>query len=99
MQKLTMRKYKKEEEQYFTEYDPNKFYGVLILRPAGGYKRCLLSMTEHNSSLFNIKTLQPNSNGYGDKCLFENVCNSDEWQAFEFDTRKELLEWLLEEHK
>lgn len=99
MQKLTMRKYKKEEEQYFTEYDPSKFYG--LLNKGAAYERNVLMSKELNGDKFKAFILSPNSNGYGGNhnLSFQEACNHLHFKVFEFDTRKELLLWLLEEDK
>ena len=92
-----MRKYKKEEEQYFTEYDPSKFYGALDVDRCKNERYVMLPI-KFKSDVFNMLTLQSDGNGIG-IYSFKEACNQEIWQVFEFDTRKELLEWLLEEHK
>ena len=92
-----MRTYIKEKEvdKYFTEYDSTKYYGVQSTLTKAKY---VLIQNEYQSGKFRAVTLEPTGNSHAStfEKPFENYLQTNKVNIYEFDTRNELLQWLLD---
>lgn len=83
-----------------TEVTPDKYYGVLV----GGSERCFITKTEYENGNFTVRSLDELTKGNSYYSVTSpsltatiQLSLSSGYAVYEFDTAKELLEWLIDE--